>query len=147
MISLISNCKDNFEGSYSSTGPQQVISISERQHDIQISVIGPESIPSDWKLKLNYEIAWMRDRIEELEYQLSQLKEIVEDPFSEVNIVDVREITIEEAKKIILEYYESHDTQSIYPSEIADRLNLDLKTTVKAIDELLKEEKLEVINE
>ncbi|MGC1120834.1 MAG: hypothetical protein WBA22_07045 [Candidatus Methanofastidiosia archaeon] len=89
----------------------------------------------------------MRDRIEELEYQLNLLKKIVEDPFSEINVVDVREITIEEAKKIILEYYESHDTQSIYPSEIADRLNLDLKTTVKAIDELLKEEKLEVINE
>jgi DNA-binding MarR family transcriptional regulator len=45
------------------------------------------------------------NRIEELENQLSLLKEIIED------------------------------------------LGLDLKTTVKAVDELLKEEKLEVVNE
>ncbi|MGD2247038.1 MAG: hypothetical protein PVF58_01430 [Candidatus Methanofastidiosia archaeon] len=138
--------EEKLEESYSSTEPQQVISIPPKQQ--YNTPISTESIPSEMRIhQLNYEIAWMKNRIQELENQLSLLKEIIEDPLSEINIIDIREITIEEAKKIILEFYESHDTQSIYPSEVADELGLDLKTTAKAIDELLKEEKLEVANE
>jgi DNA-binding MarR family transcriptional regulator len=138
--------EEKLEESYSSTEPQQVISIPpKQQYNIPTST---ESIPSEMRIhQLNYEIAWMKNRIQELENQFSLLKEIIEDPLSEISIIDIREITIKEAKKIILEFYESHDTQSIYPSEVADELGLDLETTAKAIDELLKEEKLEVVNE
>jgi hypothetical protein len=148
VISLISIDKENLDESYSSTGRPMTISLYSKGNDIQISTIEPESISTPTRLyQLNFEIGWMKNRIKDLENQVSLLEEIIEGPFSEIKVINVRETTIEEAKKMIYQYYESHDTQSIYPSEAADELNLDLETAVKAIDELLEEGKLEVVSE
>lgn len=77
----------------------------------------------------------LENRVEELENKI---------PPSGSRVIDIREVTIEEAKRMIYEYLEGHNSQSIYPSEVADELGLDLEIAVKAIDELLGEEKLEV---
>ena len=61
-----------------------------------------------------------------------------------VRIIDVKDIPFEEAKKKIYEYYKAHENEAVYPDEIADELELDLKITMEAVEELLKEDKLEV---
>jgi hypothetical protein len=50
----------------------------------------------------------LKDRIEGLE------KKMELSPLS-VRIVEVKEMTVEEAKKKILEFYEEHDDEAIYP--------------------------------
>ena len=51
--------------------------------------------------------------------------------------------TKEEAKKKLLEYYKEHEGESIYPDEAAHELGLDLKVAMEAVEELIKEGKLE----
>ncbi|MDI6886772.1 MAG: hypothetical protein QMD22_10645, partial [archaeon] len=57
-------------------------------------------------------------------------------------IVEVRETTLEEARKRILKYYEEHRGESIFPDDVADELGLDLKITMRIVEELIKEGKL-----
>lgn len=52
---------------------------------------------------------------------------------------------IDETKKIILNYFKDHSDKIFYPSDIAGEFGLDLKTTVIAIDELMEEGRLEVV--
>ncbi|MHC1599323.1 MAG: hypothetical protein ACXQS5_00655 [Candidatus Methanospirareceae archaeon] len=87
---------------------------------------------------LSSEISELKAAFEEL----SRLKEFL--PLN-IRVVEVRETTIEEAKKEILEYYEKHKDEVIYPDDIADELGLDLKITVKAVEELTEEGKLEEV--
>ena len=50
---------------------------------------------------------------------------------------------IREAKEKLLEYYKKHKSKSIYPDEVAHELGLDLKVAMEAVEELIKEGKLE----
>jgi len=50
---------------------------------------------------------------------------------------------IREAKEKLLEYYKKHKDKSIYPDEAAHELGLDLKVAMEAVEELIKEGKLE----
>jgi len=54
-----------------------------------------------------------------------------------------KENKIREAKTKLLEYYKKHEGESIYPDEAADELGLDLKVAMEAVEELVKEGKLE----
>ena len=62
---------------------------------------------------------------------------------SNMEIINLRDISIDEAKREILEYLKRKDIA--YPSDIADELKLDLKTTVQAIKELWQEGKIEEV--
>lgn len=63
-------------------------------------------------------------------------------------IIEIRDIPFEQAKKEIAEYCASlKGEEVVYPSEIMDILKLDLKQTVKAVDELIEEGKLEMAEE
>ena len=87
---------------------------------------------------LSSEISELKVAFEEL----SRLKEFL--PLN-IRVVEVRETTVEEAKRVILEYCDKHKGEIFYPDDVADELGLDLKTTVEATEELMKEEKLEEV--
>lgn len=74
--------------------------------------------------------------------ELSRLKEFL--PLN-IRVVEVRETTIEEAKREILEYCDKHKGGIFYPDDVADELGLDLKTTVEATEELMKEGTLDEV--
>lgn len=74
------------------------------------------------------------------------VREAIADKISELKgmeIVQVRGIPKEEARKEILKYIKRKDR--VYASDIADELRLDLSLTFEIIDELFKEDALEVV--
>ncbi|MCR4335325.1 MAG: ribbon-helix-helix domain-containing protein [archaeon] len=58
-------------------------------------------------------------------------------------VIYLRDVDYGTAKKEILEYYKKNN--EAYYEEIANELRLDLEMTVKIVDELIKEKKVEVI--
>lgn len=89
-------------------------------------------------------------RIEDLDEMVDLLKDRadslerkIESPPVNVRIVEVKETTVEEAKKKILAYYERHKEEWINPADVADEIGLDLKVTMEAVEELVKEGNLE----
>ena len=106
----------------------------------------------DSLLALNKRIEILGEKIDVLSSEISELKAAFEElsrlkEFLPLNIrvVEVRETTIEEAKKEILEYCDKHKGGIFYPDDVADELGLDLKTTVEATEELMKEGKLDEV--
>ena len=121
--------------------------------------VGVTSIPDSMAIREGDSLLEIRKRIEilgekmdMLSSEISELKVAFEElsrlkEFLPLNIrvVEVRETTIEEVKREILEYCDKHKGEIFYPDDVADELGLDLKTTVEATEELMKEEKLEEV--
>lgn len=59
---------------------------------------------------------------------------------SEIEIVDLQEISREEAKKQVIDYFIEH--KSAWLSEIAEKLRLDIELIIDITNELEKEGKL-----
>jgi len=118
---------------------------------------GVTSIPDFTKIRegdslpeINKRIEMIGEKIDMLGSQISELKVAFEEvakikeflPFN-IRVVEVRETTVEEAKEEILEYCDKHKGEIFYPDDVADELGLDLKNTVEATEELMKEGKVE----
>jgi len=106
----------------------------------------------DSLLAINKRIEILGEKIDILSSEISELKAAFEElsrlkEFLPLNIrvVEVRETSIEEAKREILEYCDKHKGGIFYPDDVADELGLDLKTTVEATEELMKEGKLDEV--
>jgi hypothetical protein len=84
---------------------------------------------------LGIEVSILKDKVDELETKSESM------PVS-FRIIEVKEVTVEEARGKILEYYKEHEGESIYPDDVADELGFDLKITMQAVKELIKEGKL-----
>ena len=102
--------------------------------------------------EINKRIEMLGEKIDILGSQISELKVAFEElsrlkEFLPLNIrvVEVRETTVEEAKREILEYCDKHKGEIFYPDDVADELGLDLKKTVEATEELRKEGKVEEV--
>lgn len=99
---------------------------------------------------LTKQVEQLISETDSLKKEVKRLKEITNRLENAMNnsmnikVIDVEDIPFEEAKKKIYEYYKTHENEAAYPDEIADELRLDLKVTIKAVDELLKEDKFEV---
>ena len=63
---------------------------------------------------------------------------------SKVSIIE--EINKEKAKKEISDLLDKID-KNIYPSEIAEQLHIDYELCVEVIEELLEEEKIEIVED
>ncbi|MGB2841989.1 MAG: hypothetical protein WBC40_05885 [Halobacteriota archaeon] len=106
----------------------------------------------DSLLEVNKRIEILGKKIDMLSSEISELKAAFEElsrikeflPLN-IRIVEVRETTADEAKLEILEYCDKHKGETFYPDDVADELGLDLKTTVEATEELMKEGKLEEV--
>jgi len=57
-------------------------------------------------------------------------------------LLEIREIPREQAKKEIKAYFEAHHGQNIYPSDLMDALRLDYNLVWELCNELEKEEKI-----
>ena len=88
------------------------------------------------------------EMITELQKQINQLKTEVtglkQRQNSEVKIhyIEIVELPFDEVKKQVLEYYNKNGEN--YPDDIAADLRLDLKTVMKAVQELIHEGKLQL---
>lgn len=60
-----------------------------------------------------------------------------------IDLVSVKEVSLEDAKSRILEYLSSH-TGAYYPSDIAFTLGIDLEVVFEAVRALMSESKVEV---
>ncbi|MCL2116118.1 MAG: hypothetical protein FWH29_07845 [Methanobrevibacter sp.] len=72
------------------------------------------------------------------------LREAVREKLKAIEVINIRDIDYETAKKEVLEYHETHETA--YISEISENLKLDLSLTVNIIDELIKKGKIEEVS-
>ena len=100
----------------------------------------------------NKRIEMLGEKIDILSSQISELKVAFEEvakikEFLPLNIrvVEVRETTVEEAKREVLEYCNKHKGEILYPDDVADELGLDLKTTVEATEGLMKSREIEEV--
>jgi len=124
-----------------------------------ITDMGVTSIPDSTKIRegdslpeINKRIEILGEKIDMLSSEISELKAAFEElsrlkEFLPLNIrvVEVRETTVEEAKREILEYCDKHKGEIFYPDDIADEFGLNLKTIVEATEELMKEGKVEEV--
>lgn len=103
------------------------------------------------KTMLTKQIKQLTMETDSLEKEVKRLREVINrfenvvDNSTNIRVIDVKDIPFEEVKKKIHEYYKTHEKESVYPDEVADELDLDLKVTMRAVEELLKENKLEAV--
>jgi hypothetical protein len=94
---------------------------------------------------LQKQIDELRFTVDRLILEISSIRGLLEASPVRVRIVETREVTIEKAKEMIMKYMDTHDI--IYPDDIADELGLDLKITIEAVNELIKEGKVKESDE
>lgn len=90
--------------------------------------------------EMQRQIDELKSTINSLILEVNSIRNLVEVSPVRVRIVETREVPIQEVKKMIMEYMQSHETA--YPDDIADELGLDLKITVEAVNQLMKESKI-----
>ena len=76
----------------------------------------------------------MESRIAALEERVTRLEE----HSSEVNVIELREVTKDEARAEIIDLFAAGET--LYYSDIADRLRLDLEMVVEICHKLQEED-------
>jgi Arc/MetJ-type ribon-helix-helix transcriptional regulator len=68
------------------------------------------------------------------------VREAIRDKLKSIQVIKIRDINYETAKKEVLGYYQSY--KEAYLSEVAEDLELDLELVVKITEELEKEKRL-----
>lgn len=92
-------------------------------------------------LELEKQINNLNQRLDTIANQVAELQRMIEEESPvRVRVIEVRDITVSEAEKLILEYLETHEVA--YPDDIADELGLDLEATMKAVERLRKAKKI-----
>jgi len=94
--------------------------------------------PTTFKLT---DIDILRSEVSKLEKELDEIKRA-----NKPHIIVLREISREDAKKEILGLLDNLKGEQIYPSDIADKLSIDFLMVMDILDELEKEEEIEVVN-
>jgi len=84
----------------------------------------------------------LKERILQNETEIKELKELIEGLHDPITVIKVREIEFNKAKKEINELIQVNK-QGIDVIFIAEKLNLDPLVVLKAIDELIVEDKIE----
>ena len=84
----------------------------------------------------------MQTNIEELERRVAELEETVQHLDYEEEVIELRSLTREQAKEEILDIFQSEDT--LFYSDIAKRLGIDLQLVVEICQELEEEGDIEV---
>ncbi|MFQ6126049.1 MAG: hypothetical protein ACE5R6_15795 [Candidatus Heimdallarchaeota archaeon] len=83
----------------------------------------------------------LNQRLDTITNQVAELQRMIEEESPvRIRVVEVRDVTVSEAEKLILEYLETHKVA--YPDDIADELGLDLEITMEAVRKLKKEKKI-----
>jgi len=53
--------------------------------------------------------------------------------------MDIEDRSLSDTKELLIGFYEAHRGESIYPDDVASELGLDLKLTMQAVRELIRE--------
>ena len=65
---------------------------------------------------------------------------------NKISVIRIREVDRSKAKEEISDLLDKIDKQ-IYPSEVADELHIDYNLCIEIIEELLEEEKVEIVED
>jgi len=58
------------------------------------------------------------------------------------SVVDVEDRSLSETKELLIGFYQAHGDKAIYPDDVATELGLDLKLTMQAVRDLIREGKI-----
>lgn len=94
---------------------------------------------SEFRHQITAKLETIFDRLSDIEKNIESFSTIPK-------VVMIEEISREEAKKRISECLNEID-EKIYPSEIAEQLHIDYELCVEIIEGLLKEGKIEIVEE
>jgi len=87
------------------------------------------------------EIAHLQKRVFEMSERIELLENTIYQAPVYVRVVNLEDKSLDEIKKMVLDYYNTHG--DVYPDEVADALSLDLRKVIQVTDELIKNGKLE----
>jgi hypothetical protein len=108
---------------------------------VRVGVVSAINVDVDHRHpELQKQIDELKSTTERLILEINNVRGLVEVSPVRVRVIETREVSIEEAKKMIAEYMETHDTA--YPDDIADDLGLDLKVAVESVRQLVEEGKV-----
>lgn len=114
---------------------------SYKNFDEKISIL-VDSVASFYK-----KIGEIEDRLKSIEDQNTEILLLLgKDDDGSMRFIepDFVDISADQMKEQILEYYNSH--KIVYPSDIAFECNFDLKEVVRIIDDLIKEGKVKEVS-
>lgn len=103
--------------------------------------------------KRDSQITELRTQVTKLTEQVNRLESIIGGMGAMVSglpigfsFVDANDKSLGETKDMIVEYYLAHRGEAIYPDDAANELGLDLRATMKAVKELIREGRIEEVN-
>jgi hypothetical protein len=117
-----------------------------------------KNLQSDWlsssiaDLKRDEEISKLKDLVAKLSEEVSKLESIISgmgvimgESSIRFSVVDINENPLSETKDLLIKFYQRHRGESIYPDDVACELGLDLKVTMQAVKELIREGRIEEV--
>ncbi len=107
-------------------------SLADLQRDEKIREL------SDLVIKLSEEV-------NRLERMISGMGVIMDESSIRFSVVDMNDKSLFETKDLLIEFYQRHKGESIYPDDVAYELGLDLRVTMQAVKELIREGRIEEV--
>jgi hypothetical protein len=106
---------------------------------------------SDWENdskieELSNQITKLTEQVNKLERTISQMGVMMNGLPIGFHVVNVNDKSLGETKNMIIDFYQAHRGNAIYPDDVANELGLDLKITMQAVKELMREGKIEEVN-
>jgi predicted Rossmann fold nucleotide-binding protein DprA/Smf involved in DNA uptake len=118
----------------------------------------PRDHGADWvyssiaDLKRDEEISRLKELVTKLSEEVNKLERIISgigaimgESSIRFSVVDINERSLSETKDLLIEFYQTHRGESIYPDDVACELGLDLRITMQAVKELLHEGRIEEV--
>jgi len=117
-----------------------------------------KNLQSDWvsssiaDLKRDEEIRKLKDLVSKLSEEVNKLESIISgmgvimsESSIRFSVADINDKPLSETKDLLIEFYQRHRGESIYPDDVACELGLDLKITMQAVKELIREGRIEEV--
>lgn len=93
--------------------------------------------------------AQLQSRIEALEKEVQDVKQALLQQSQAGkfpgHVIELKDISYEEAKHEIAEYFEAHHGQNIDPADLQEALGIEIEIAIQACEELEKEGKIKVL--
>lgn len=80
-----------------------------------------------------------------MERIISGMGVIMDESSIRFSVVDMNDKSLGETKDLLIEFYQRHKGESIYPDDVACELGLDLRVTMQAVKELIREGRIEEV--
>ena len=87
----------------------------------------------------------LSEEVNKLESIIGGMSVIMGESSIRFSVVDMNDKPLGETKDLLFEFYQRHRGESIYPDDVACELGLDLKVTMQAVRELIKEGRIEEV--